>query len=82
MERVDLPDLPDDLVRLQAAWYRTYDALAAPRPARTTALRRRLYALSVRLRWHPYWTRTAAVPAARAELRRQARQLRTLESAR
>ncbi|MCX5357612.1 hypothetical protein OG864_02500 [Streptomyces sp. NBC_00124] len=79
---VDLPDLPDDLVCLQAAWYRAYDALAAPRPARTTALRRRLYALSVRLRWHPYWTRTAAVPAARAELRRQGRQLRTLEGAR
>ncbi|MEU9917610.1 hypothetical protein [Streptomyces sp. NPDC051001] len=64
-------------MRLQAAWYRTYDALAAPRPARTTVLRRRLYALS-----HPYWTRTAAAPAARAELRRQARRLRTLESAR
>ncbi|MEU5893597.1 hypothetical protein ABZ835_43290 [Streptomyces sp. NPDC047461] len=79
MERVDLPH---DLVCLQAAWYRTYDALAAPRPARTAALRRRLYALSVRLRWHPYWTRTAAVQAARAELRRQGRQLRTLEGGR
>ncbi|MCX5357598.1 hypothetical protein OG864_02430 [Streptomyces sp. NBC_00124] len=81
MERVDLLDLPDDLVCLQAAWYRTYDALAAPRPARTTVLRRRLYALSVRLRWHPYWTRTVAVPMARAELRRQG-QLRALEGAR
>jgi hypothetical protein len=61
---------------------RTYDALTAPRPTRTTVLRRRLYALSVRLRWHPHWTRTAAVPAARAELRRQTRQLRALEGAR
>ncbi|MDT7847348.1 hypothetical protein [Streptomyces justiciae] len=45
-------------------------------------LRRRLYALSIRLRWHPYWSRTAvAVPAARAELRRQGRELRALERA-
>ncbi|MER6188124.1 hypothetical protein [Streptomyces sp. NPDC001652] len=80
MERVDLPH---DLACLQAAWYRTYDALAAPRPAYTTALRRRLHVLSVRLRWHPYWSRTAvAVPAARAELRRQGRQLRALEGVR
>ncbi|NNN34423.1 hypothetical protein HLK59_29500 [Streptomyces sp. S3(2020)] len=83
MERVDLPDLPDDLVCLQADWYRTYDALAVPRPARATVLRRRLYVLSVRLRWHPYWSHTAvAVPAARAELRRQGRELWVLEGAR
>jgi len=60
-----------------------YDALAAPRSARTTVLRRRLYALSVRLRWHPYWSRPAlAVPTARAELRRQGRELRALERVR
>ncbi|MFJ9634971.1 hypothetical protein ACIRU8_45500 [Streptomyces sp. NPDC101175] len=77
---MDRVDLPDDLVLLQADWYRTYDALAAPRPARTTALRRRLFVLSSRLRWHPYWTHSAtAVPAARAELRRRGR---TMERAR
>ena len=80
---MDRVDLPDDLVCLQAAWYRTYDALAVPRPARTTVLRRRLYVLSVRLRWHPYWSRTAvAVPAARAELRRRGREQWALETAR
>ncbi|MFE2586101.1 hypothetical protein [Streptomyces sp. NPDC059378] len=41
-----------------------------------TVLRRRLYALSARLLWHPYWSRPAvAVPDARAELRRQGRAL-------
>ncbi|MEU1183664.1 hypothetical protein ABZ464_39750 [Streptomyces sp. NPDC005820] len=69
-------DFPHHLVRLQADWYRTYDALAAPRPARVTALRRRLHALSVRLRWHPYWSReVVAVPTARSELRRRGRAL-------
>ncbi|MER5602991.1 hypothetical protein [Streptomyces sp. NPDC002265] len=73
---MDRVDFPHDLVLLQAAWYRTYDALAVPRPARTAVLRRRLYALSIRLLWHPYWLRLAiAVPAAREELRRQGRAL-------
>lgn len=39
----------------------------------TTALRRRLLHLSVRLRWHPYWNTRPSVPAARTELRRLAR---------
>ncbi|MPY36840.1 hypothetical protein FNH09_38175 [Streptomyces adustus] len=73
---MDRVALPHDLVLLQAAWYRTYDALAVSRPARTAVLRRRLYALSARLLWHPYWSRPAvAVPAARAELRRRGRAL-------
>lgn len=38
----------------------------------TTALRRRLLDLSVRLRWHPYWNTRPSVPAARTELRRLA----------
>ncbi|MFI9601474.1 hypothetical protein ACIHCX_16670 [Streptomyces sp. NPDC052043] len=40
---------PRDLMQLQADWRRTYEALAAPSPARATVLRRRLQWLSVRL---------------------------------
>ncbi|MEU3986553.1 hypothetical protein AB0F77_41935 [Streptomyces sp. NPDC026672] len=72
---MDRADFPHDLLRLQVDWYRTYDALAASRSAHVTVLRRRLNVLSARLRWHPYWSRTAGAPAARAELRRQARAL-------
>lgn len=50
---MDVIDFPDDLVQTQAACHATYDALAAPRPRDTTALRRRLLFLSVRLWWHP-----------------------------
>ncbi|MCX4993286.1 MULTISPECIES: hypothetical protein [unclassified Streptomyces] len=64
---------PHDLVQLQAAWCRTYDALAAPRPTANTALRRRLLVLSARLWWHPFWSGPGRMPAARMELRRQAR---------
>jgi hypothetical protein len=52
---MDVTDFPDDLVQTQAAWNATYQALAAPRPRDTTALRRRLLRLSVRLWWDPYW---------------------------
>jgi hypothetical protein len=63
-------------VRLQADWYRAYDALAAPRPARPTVLRHRLQVLSARLCWHLYWSRQdVVVPAVRQELRRQGRAL-------
>ncbi|WP_327259917.1 MULTISPECIES: hypothetical protein [unclassified Streptomyces] len=44
-----MTDFPDDLVQTQPAWNATYDALAAPRPRDTTALRRRLLRLSGRL---------------------------------
>ncbi|MFF4764512.1 hypothetical protein [Streptomyces sp. NPDC001292] len=54
---------------------RTYDALVVPHPARSTALRRRLQWLSVRLWWHPYWAGPGRMPAARAELRHQVRAL-------
>lgn len=70
---MDVTDFPDDLVRTQAAWNATYEALAARRPGDTTALRRRLLLLSVRLWWHPYWETTPSVPAARSELRQLAR---------
>lgn len=68
---------PPDLIQLQAAWQRTYEALAArhPHPRHTTALRRRLQQLSARLLWHPYWTAAGRSPTAVAELRRQARAL-------
>ncbi|WP_203184040.1 hypothetical protein [Streptomyces pratensis] len=63
---------PDDLVRAQREWHDTYRALAAPRPRRTTELRRRLLALSVLIHWHPFWsTSPGRTPAARVELRRR-----------
>ncbi|MGW2683617.1 hypothetical protein ACWC6I_10745 [Streptomyces sp. NPDC001414] len=72
---MDATDFPDDLVQTQAAWNATYDALAAPRPRDTTALRRRLLLLSARLWWHPYpyWETAPFVPAARSELRQLTR---------
>ncbi|MEV5009239.1 hypothetical protein ACIQFZ_37250 [Streptomyces sp. NPDC093064] len=60
-------------MQLQADWHRTYEALAAPHPARTTVLRCRLQWLSVRLLWHRYWGGPGCRPAARAELRHQVR---------
>lgn len=70
---MDVTDFPDDLVQIQAAFNATYLALAAPGPRDTTALRRRLLRLSVRLWWHPYWQAAPSVPTARCELRRLAR---------
>ncbi|WP_328491334.1 hypothetical protein OHS59_00230 [Streptomyces sp. NBC_00414] len=68
---------PHDLIQLQAAWNRTYVALAALPPAVGTAeLRWRLVVLSSRLWWHPFWTsRSGWSSAARAQLRIQARAL-------
>ncbi|MFF1562023.1 hypothetical protein ACFVY1_00585 [Streptomyces sp. NPDC058293] len=57
--------IPDDLVETQREWTATYERLAR-QPGRT-ALRRRLYRLSVRLAAYPL------SPAERVELRRQAR---------
>ncbi|MEU9274887.1 hypothetical protein [Streptomyces sp. NPDC048341] len=68
-------DFPRDLIELQADWHRTYAALAVPRPVHTTALRRRLQTLSGQLLFHPYWANPGRAPAARVELRRQARAL-------
>ncbi|WP_046494581.1 hypothetical protein [Streptomyces odonnellii] len=70
---MDVTDFPDDLVQTQHAWNATYTALAAPRPRDTTALRRCLLVLSVRLWRHPYWQTVPSVPAARAELRQLTR---------
>ncbi|MFD4554195.1 hypothetical protein ACFWP5_07685 [Streptomyces sp. NPDC058469] len=39
-------------------------------------MRRRLQVLSARLLWHPYFSTPGRTPAARVELRRQARALR------
>jgi hypothetical protein len=66
-------DFPDDLVQTQDAWNATYNALAAPHRRDTTAMRRRLPLLSVRLWWHPYWETTRSAPAARTELRQMVR---------
>ncbi|MEU0382618.1 hypothetical protein ABZ093_35840 [Streptomyces cyaneofuscatus] len=69
---------PDDLIRAQREWHATYRALAEPRPRRTTELRRRLLALSVRIHWHPFWSTPAGrTPAARVELRQRAAEGRT-----
>ncbi|MEW2121792.1 hypothetical protein AB0945_43085 [Streptomyces sp. NPDC005474] len=70
---MDATDFPDDLVQTQHAFNATYAALTAPHPRDTTALRRRLLRLSVRLAWHPYWNTALSVPAARTELRQLAR---------
>lgn len=78
---MDVTDFPDDLVQTQAAWNATYDALAAPRPRDTTALRRRLLLLSVRLWWHPDWETVPSVPAARSELRQTTRARRAVRAA-
>ncbi|OSC52562.1 hypothetical protein B5181_38680 [Streptomyces sp. 4F] len=56
----------------QAARNATYEALAAPRPRGTTALRHRLLRLFVRLWWHPYWETAPSVPAARGVVPRVA----------
>ncbi|MGW4629720.1 hypothetical protein [Streptomyces rubiginosohelvolus] len=61
----------DRTIAAQREWHATYRALAAPRPRRTTELRRRLLLLSVRIHWHPWWSTPAGwSPAARVELRR------------
>ncbi|WP_326773900.1 hypothetical protein [Streptomyces sp. NBC_01445] len=57
--------IPNDAVNTQREWTATYERLAR-QPGRT-ALRRRLYRLSVRLAAYPL------SPAARVELRRRAR---------
>ncbi|UUN28023.1 hypothetical protein [Streptomyces sp. FIT100] len=65
---------PHDLIQLQRAWNRTYEALATPRARDVTALRRQLLQLSTRLFWHPYFEAPPnGRPATGAELRRQAR---------
>ena len=67
---------PPDLIELQADWQLTYAALAAPHPVHTTALRQRLQTLSGQLQFHPYCSSPGGrTPAARVELRRQARTL-------
>lgn len=64
---------PPALIELQAEWQLTYAVLAVPHPVHNTALRRRLQTLSGRLLFHPYWSGPGRTPAARVELRRQAR---------
>ncbi|MEU6481070.1 hypothetical protein ABZ858_30185 [Streptomyces sp. NPDC047017] len=81
MLRWEATDFPDDLVPMQAGWNATCDALAAPRLRDTTALRRRLLRLSVRLWWHPYWETASSPPSARSELRRLARARRAVRAA-
>ncbi|WP_343242222.1 hypothetical protein [Streptomyces sp. SID9727] len=61
-------------MRVQHAWNATDQAFAVPYPRRSTVLRRRLLRLSVLLHTHPFWsTAPGGAPAARVELRRQAR---------
>ncbi|CAM5653505.1 hypothetical protein [Streptomyces avidinii] len=65
---------PEDLITLQKAWQQTYLELArSPAGAGTTALRRRLIALSGELCTHPYWAASTAWRAGGVELRHAAR---------
>ncbi|KOG54628.1 hypothetical protein ADK75_13380 [Streptomyces virginiae] len=65
---------PDDLITLQSEWQQTYAELArTPAGAGTTALRRRLIALSGTLCTHSYWATPTAWRAGGVELRRTAR---------
>ncbi|MER5966796.1 hypothetical protein [Streptomyces sp. NPDC002057] len=69
---------PDDLVRAQAAWTRTYEDLARPHTPGTagvTALRRRLIRLSAAVYYHPYWAQSRPA-SGRPELVLQARAAR------
>ncbi|MDX3539388.1 hypothetical protein PV721_34700 [Streptomyces sp. MB09-01] len=63
---------PEDLITLQRAWQQTYAELAQA-GAGTTALRRRLIALSGTLCTHPSWAAPTAWRAGSVELRRTAR---------
>ncbi|MEU7103360.1 hypothetical protein AB0A66_34215 [Streptomyces longwoodensis] len=61
------------MLQTQADLERDLSSALPPRPRDTTALRRRLLLLSVRLSWHPYWETVPSVPAARSDLRHLAR---------
>ncbi|MQY14626.1 hypothetical protein SRB5_47950 [Streptomyces sp. RB5] len=64
---------PDDLLRAQRDWYTVYRLLAHAAPGTpTTALRRRMYQLSVRVAAHPFWDTEAGTPAARVRLKQAA----------
>ncbi|MFF1556259.1 hypothetical protein [Streptomyces sp. NPDC058279] len=65
---------PDDLIRLQQRWTRTYNLLAL-RPDGSgggAGLRRELIRLSCRISAHPYWRGGGYSGARRVELRRAA----------
>ncbi|MGP3691078.1 hypothetical protein ACTVZO_41505 [Streptomyces sp. IBSNAI002] len=65
---------PDDLLALQSAWLRAYEALAStPAGMGTTVHRRRLILLSCAIEAHGFWAVPGRSRAARAELRSQAR---------
>ncbi|MER5758908.1 hypothetical protein [Streptomyces sp. NPDC002082] len=65
---------PDDLLALQSAWLRTYEAMAGMPVGKGTSLhRRQLIRLSCAIEAHPFWATGGRSMAARVELRRQAR---------
>ncbi|KJY24038.1 hypothetical protein [Streptomyces katrae] len=65
---------PEDLITLQRTWQQTYAELAQiPAGASTTALRRRLIALSAQLCTHPYWSASTGRRAGVADLDRATR---------
>ncbi|MGW5491627.1 hypothetical protein [Streptomyces olivaceoviridis] len=78
---MDVTDFPDDLVQTQAVWNATTRSPHPAPPRDTTALRRPLLLLSVRLWWHPYWETAPSVLAARTELRQLAHARRTVQTA-
>ncbi|MFJ8676289.1 hypothetical protein [Streptomyces sp. NPDC093589] len=66
-------DFPADLLQAQRAWHAAYRQLAQEEnPSQTTALRRALQRLSVRIATHPYWaTIPGRATAARMALKQQ-----------
>lgn len=66
--------LPEDLVQAQCDWKPTHAAPACPHSHNTTALRRRLPALSAALQWHSFRsTAPGGSPAPREASRHLAR---------
>ncbi|MEV6683959.1 hypothetical protein AB0N28_01170 [Streptomyces sp. NPDC051130] len=63
---------PDDLIRLQQRWTRTYNLLAVQPERGGAELRRELIRLSCLISAHPFWRAGAYSAVRRVELRRAA----------
>ncbi|MEU2834913.1 hypothetical protein ABZ667_40830 [Streptomyces lavendulae] len=73
---------PNNLLALETAWQQTYEDMARQPPGTgTTTHRRRLLNLDRAISAHPFWAQPGRSPAARVELRLQARALRWVEAA-
>ncbi|MGW7102868.1 hypothetical protein [Streptomyces sp. NPDC054838] len=63
---------PDDLIRLQQRWTRTYNLLAVGPVRGGAELRRELIRMSCEISAHPYWRAGGYNAVRRVELRRAA----------